>query len=104
MYLYDTRVCLFCHQVPLVSGEYIFVEDNDILGFANEYDSGSLSYSFVNLGTVQTVGPYSATLPSGGVPSVGDALKVSTVGMPYDFAVGTMYDTSKYFRSLSDGR
>lgn len=79
-------------QIALEKDAYIFVEDNDFLGFTNEESTCPIGYTFqTNSNEPQ---PYFASLPSTQNSWLtGTELEVDSIGMPYNFAYGAKYDS-----------
>ena len=80
-------------QISLPVAKAIPTQDGDRLGFTNELDAGPIGYSF----DTSTPGPLSLSLASGATyPEVGQYVTFDSVGVPYNFAVGLMYNVGGF--------
>lgn len=74
--------------------EYIFTQDNDVLGFMNEDLSGAIGYDWMDPSQQDLPKPYAVSIEEGDLPQVGMVVQFSSFGLPYEFGIGARYDQS----------
>ena len=80
--------------MDLGPGEYIFTQEGDVLAFTNEKSQCALGYNFditMDINTWPSVLPLSDNL----IPDIGNEFLFMPNALPYDFAIGALYDLGK---------